>query len=64
MKDEQVLNSFHEAGFFHELKVETNKHNKLDKKAIDNGSSLIVFWIWRKEARTTKSLLDKYGAKN
>ena len=35
MKDEQVLNSFHQAGFFHELKVETNKHDKLDKKAID-----------------------------
>ena len=35
LKDEQVLNSFHLAGFFYELKVETNKHNKLDKKSID-----------------------------
>ena len=29
-----------------------------------DGSSLIVFWTWRREARTTKSLLGKYGAKN
>ena len=34
-KDEQVLISFHEAGFFRELQWKRIKHDKMDEKAVD-----------------------------
>ena len=33
--NEQVLITFHEAGFFRELKWKQIKHDKMDEKAID-----------------------------
>ena len=35
MKGEQVLISFHEAGFLRELQWKRIKHDKMDEKAID-----------------------------
>ena len=43
-KDEQALISFHEAGFFRELQWKRIKYDKMDEKAIEGGSSLIMFW--------------------